>query len=161
MKKQILLLLCLFIAGFSQAQTLASSVVGAGGGQFSSTSGFLDWTLGEIMTETYQKGNFYFTQGFQQPATIKVTGLDETETNVFVYPNPLRDVLNIKTSENGDYLIELFDLQGRQLVNKNVSGVVGTSTHQIDLADYRAALYLLRIHNTTTGKSTYHKIEKL
>jgi hypothetical protein len=161
MKKQTLLLLCLCIVGFSQAQTLASSVVGAGGGRFSSTTGFLDWTLGEIMTETYQKGNFYFTQGFQQPATIVVTGLDETEKSVFVYPNPLSDVLNIKTSENGDYLILLFDMQGKQLVNKNVSGVVGTYIHQIDLAGYRPALYLLRINNTITGKSTNHKIEKL
>ena len=52
-------------------------------------------------------------------------------------------------------------MQGQRVANKNSSGVIGTRIHQIDLQEFRVAMYLLRIANTTNGKNTYHKIEKL
>jgi hypothetical protein len=162
MKKIVVLLVFSSVALTAQAQSLSSSVIGSAGEQAFSASGALEWTLGEIMTETYQESNGYFTQGFQQPATIKVTSLEEAEEkNLWVYPNPTQGVLNIKTTENGDYLFELFDMQGQKVVSKNSVGVAGTRLHQIDLQEFRVAIYLLRVANSTNGKNTYHKIEKL
>lgn len=161
MKKLILIPICFCVGSFSMAQTLSSSVIGSTGEQFASASGFLDWTLGEIMTETYANGNFYFTQGFQQPATITVTGLEEAEEKtLWVYPNPTSGVLNVKASESGVYLLELFNLHGQKLINRNFSVNSDTHIQRVDLQEYAAAIYLLRISNTTTGKNTYHKIEK-
>ena len=162
MKNLLILTLCFFLTFLSKAQSLSSSVIGSTGEQFASASGFLDWTLGEIMTETYQQGNFYLSQGFHQPATIRITSLEEAEeATLWVYPNPTQGVLSVKTTESGDYLFELFDMQGQRVANKNSSGVIGTSIHQIDLQEFRVDMYLLRIANTTNGKNTYHKIEKL
>ena len=159
MKKILLLVFCLSVAGFSKAQQLSASVVSSAGGQFEKSNGSLDWTLGEIMTETYQKSNGFFTQGFQQPAVIKVTGIDEIkEMNLFVYPNPAREALYIKTTASGDFQFELFNLQGQKLVSKN-SSANGTQIQEIDLRGFSAALYLLRISNTSTGMSSLHKIE--
>lgn len=162
MKKIVVFLIFSSAVLAAHAQSLPSSVIGSAGDQFSSAIGSLEWTLGEIMTETYRQSNGYFTQGFQQPATIKVTSLEEAEEkNLWVYPNPTEGVLNVKTIESGDYLFELFDMQGQRVANKNSSGVIGTRIHQIDLQEFRVAMYLLRIANTTNGKNTYHKIEKL
>lgn len=151
-----------FLAGAlsSTAQSLASSVIASSGDQFTSASGFLDWTLGEIMTETYQQNNYFFTQGFQQPATIRVTSIEEEES-LWVYPNPTKDVLQVKTVENGDYVFEVFNLQGQRIVEQKAQSINGTRIHKIDLTDFRVAVYLLRISNTTTGKNDIHKIEKL
>ena len=86
MKKILLLVFCLSAVGFCKAQQLSSSVVSSAGGQFEKSNGSLDWTLGEIMTETYQKTVGFFTQGFQQPSVIKVTGIDEfKEKNALAY----------------------------------------------------------------------------
>ena len=162
MKKWIIIIIFLLNVGLVNAQSLLSSVVGSAGDQFASASGSLEWTLGEIMTETYQQSNGYFTQGFQQPATIKITSLDEEEDkNVVVYPNPTRDILNVKTLESGDYLIEMFDMQGQKLLNLSPTVNAGMHIHQINLQGFRVAVYLLRISNTTTGKTTQHKIEIL
>lgn len=161
MKKIILVACCCCVAGFVQAQSLSSSVIGSAGENFNATIGSLEWTLGEIMTETYKESMGYLTQGFHQPATIKITGLeDPEEKNVFVYPNPAREVLYVKTIENGDYQFELFDLQGQKLISKNTSSI-GTQIHTMEIHQFRAAIYLLRIANITNGTTAYHKIEKL
>jgi hypothetical protein len=160
MKKLLIIPICFCIGGFLQAQTLASSVIGSTGEQFASSNGFLDWTLGEIMTETYQQNNYFFTQGFQQPATISVTSIEEEES-LWVYPNPTTDVLQVKTVENGDYVFELFNLQGQRIAEQKATAITGTHLHKIDLTNFSVAVYLLRIANTTTGKNNIHKIEKL
>jgi len=161
MKKLILVACCCCAAGLVQAQSLSSSVIGSAGENFNAPIGSLEWTLGEIMTETYKESMGYLTQGFHQPATIKITGLEDAEEeNVFVYPNPAREVLYLKTIENGDYQFELFDLQGQKLISKKTSSF-GTQIHTMEVQQFSAAIYLLRIANTTNGKTAYHKIEKL
>lgn len=160
MKKLIVILICICLGGALQAQSLASSVIGSSGAQFASSGGFLDWTLGEIMTETYRQSNHFFTQGFQQPATIRVTGIEDEES-LWVYPNPTADVLHVKTVENGDYVFELFNLQGQRIIEQKATTINGTHLHKIDLTNFSVAVYLLRISNTTTGKNNIHKIEKL
>lgn len=161
LKNILILSLCVFVTSYSKAQSLSSSVIGSTGEQFSSSSGSLEWTLGEIMTETYQQGKGFFTQGFHQPATIKVTSVEEVEEqNLWVYPNPTREALNIKISERGDYLLEFFNLQGQKLINRNFTVESETYIQRVDLQEYAVAVYLLRISNTITGKNTYHKIEK-
>lgn len=159
MKNILPLLLCLSAAGFCNAQQLSSSVVSSTGGQFEKSNGSLDWTLGEIMTETYQKTAGFLTQGFQQPGIIKVTAIDEPkEEKLFVYPNPASETLYVKATAQGDYQFELFNLQGQKLVSKNTP-LTSTQIQEIDLHGLSPAIYLLRIPNATTGTSSHHKIE--
>lgn len=158
---RFLFVLSLSILGRVHAQTLSSSVVGSTGEQYSNSSGSLDWTMGEIMTETYSQNKFYLTQGFQQPATIKVTGLEEAEViSIQVYPNPARDILYIKTTESGAFIVELYNMQGQKLASQSSSFSSGEQIHQLSLEDFKIAVYLLRISNTTSGRNSIHKIEK-
>ena len=149
--------LCFCIIGICKAQSLSHSVVASSGAHFASANGSLEWTLGEIMTETYQKSNGIFTQGFRQTISVK----PESGNAISAYPNPVTDFLYVKTIENGEYLIEFFNIHGQKLINSNSSVNSGIFIHQLDLRDLRAAVYLLRLHNLTTGKRSLIKIVKL
>ena len=158
MKNQITVVAVLmFVLTGASGQSL-SPVVATAGDFFSSSSGSLSWTLGEVSTETLQKSIGILTQGFQQPHEATVTGL-EVNLNLSVYPNPVREFLFVKTTEAGEYLLELFNLQGQRVIDQH-SYADASVQLRIDMKETRNALYLLRITNKSTGKSSIHKIEK-
>jgi len=64
------------------AQTLSPVVLASSGNYYENASVSLSWTLGEIATETYSSGNIILTQGFQQPTTVTLSGIN---VDVLVY----------------------------------------------------------------------------
>lgn len=57
----------------------------------------LDWSIGEVMTETYHNSNQMVTQGFHQ-GRYNVTVVQEYSgmaEKITIYPNPVEDFLNI------------------------------------------------------------------
>lgn len=58
------------------AQTTSPEVIASSGGYYEGTSASLSWTLGEVATETYTSGGITLTQGFQQPISVSVTGIN-------------------------------------------------------------------------------------
>lgn len=143
------------------AQSLPSQVIGTSGDNFIMANGSLEWTLGEIMIETYTRPVGFLTQGFQQPSNVTVTNIEkDIENGIAVYPNPVREVLNIKTSEVGTYVIELFNLQGQRVVNENISIHSTGYVQEVDMQPFGVAMYLLRVTNISSGKIRIQKIEK-
>jgi hypothetical protein len=142
---------------FADAQTLPRSVISSSGDQFFSAAGSLEWTLGEIMTETYSQEDGFLTQGFQQPYRIIVTSLSDQESGILIYPNPVFDFVYVKTDPDHEWQVELFDLHGKRLVTPIERE---DSRTQVDLRGLGNAIYLLGISNTTTGTKTYHKVIK-
>ncbi|MEO0732717.1 MAG: T9SS type A sorting domain-containing protein [Bacteroidota bacterium] len=57
--------LVLLASGFLSAQVLTSEVISSGGETFKDNTGSIEWTLGELMTETFGAS---LTQGFHQPS---------------------------------------------------------------------------------------------
>lgn len=159
---------------FSATNSLSHSVIGSYGGYSSVAAGSIDWTLGEIMIEIYQNSIGLLTQGFHQ--SILGTGarnsnlarlnnseeieFKENEIRFSIYPNPVWDLLNFTSSENGDFVFELFNLQGQKVLSQSKNIVAG-SVYQMDFNSLRVAVYLLRVSNNSTGKFTQFKIEKL
>jgi hypothetical protein len=129
------------------------SVVGSTGGIFSSSNGTLEWTLGEISVETYQSVSGFLTQGFHQTWASPITGIERGE-GVTVYPNPATrgNSLYIKTLTPGSYEIELFNALGKKLTSKEESILLTENYYQLDISELEAAIYLLRVRNTTTGQ---------
>jgi hypothetical protein len=125
MKKLILLFACLAGISYAFAQSVKPEVVTAAGDYFTSTNNSMSWTLGECITETYSTKNNTLTQGFQQSSyTItSVTELSFNGVTIKAYPNPTTDfiTISVETSEDTkmNCSIELFDLQGKLLINKN------------------------------------------
>jgi type IX secretion system substrate protein len=156
MKALILTLLCFFSFVFSQAQSLSSPLILAAADLFTSSGGSLEWTLGNVLAQTYQQGNGYFSPG---SAESNITGIDETVTNILVYPNPTHDFLLINTVETGNYRIEVFNMQGQKLISKNLPPDA-TNIHHIDVRNLEASVYLVRILNIISKKNASYKIEK-
>ena len=76
MKKIITILIASVLPLIITAQSVSSEAIVSAGDYYESTNVSLSWTLGEIATETYSKGGIILTQGFQQPVSITIHGID-------------------------------------------------------------------------------------
>lgn len=151
----------LFLGAYHiQAQSLPAQVISTSGDNFMKSNGSLEWTLGEIMIETYTRPVGFLTQGFQQPSNVTITDIETVEKGIAVYPNPVRDVLYVKITETGNYTLELFNLQGQKVVNEQVAVHTTDYIREVDVQELSIALYLLRITNNSSGKIRIQKIEK-
>ena len=139
----------------SIANLQAQSVLSSGGRTFASSEGTMDWTLGEVITETYQQDPGYLTQGFHQTFSDSDMG-----PNIEVYPNPTPDFLNVYHPLKGNYIIEVFNTIGKKVTNIVYSTNQNSSVQEIDLRNYSSTLYLLFIRNIESGKKSTFKIIK-
>jgi len=85
---------------------------------------------------------------------IEIVGIAELDQlNLDIYPNPVRDVLNIKVETQIDR-IEIFDISGKMI---NVYDKPGK---RISLSDLQPGMYMLKI-TSVDGNFTAKKIQKL
>lgn len=73
----------------------------------------------------------------------------ELNTDYSIYPNPVNDVINIKTNNGSINQISLYNLQGQQLMSLKFNG---EQQSQLDLTNYTQGIYLLTINNQQTVK---------
>lgn len=77
MKKLLILIPVLGLAGLLSAQSLDPEVISSSGEYFENNNASLSWTLGETVTETFANGNIVLTQGFQQAVLgIQISGIN-------------------------------------------------------------------------------------
>ncbi len=82
------------------------------------------------------------------------TGLMETEhfnTDIRVYPNPSSGAVTITSGSGITLSVSVFDLVGRQLIEKQMTG---SST--VDLSGYASGTYILKFE--FSGKTSYKKL---
>jgi hypothetical protein len=73
---------------------------------------------------------------------ISSVGLDQLSSEFSIYPLPTEDFVTISaTNGNGNYQVQLMDLQGRVLENKALSG----SQTTFDLSQRESGVYLVKI----------------
>lgn len=105
------------------------------------------------------QANIYFEYSSPVPTNVAATAFDATaaveghelDNTVKVYPNPVKDNLNI-TAGHGLKSIELYDLQGRLLQMALVNGTDAT----LNLSGRAAGVYFVKV---TTEKGV--KVEKV
>jgi hypothetical protein len=76
MKTFTIFLSVVLLPFFLMAQSVSPQVVTSSGDFYQGTNASLSWTLGEIATETYSNGSTILTQGFQQPVSVSITGIN-------------------------------------------------------------------------------------
>ena len=76
MKKIIQTVFLLVVPLFLSAQSVSPDVISSSGDYFEGSNASLSWTLGEIATETLSNGSVTLTQGFQQPISVVIHGID-------------------------------------------------------------------------------------
>lgn len=92
----------------------AQQVISSQGESYSNTNTNIDFTIGEIVTNTVSDGTNDLTQGFHQTNWIFVALEDlQPETQVNIYPNPAVDELTIETSAFKELSFELVDAEGK------------------------------------------------
>lgn len=155
MKRLLLLCICCFLFGFSNAQSLAPSVVGFSGSSFSNATSQLDWTAGETVTNTLSAGSNMLTQGFHQP-NLTITAINEaaTDYSVTVFPNPAVDLVHLQFNNTHNVTVELFSIQGKLLRSVNAENHL-----EIPMTEYKAGTYLLTIQDQSAKVKTYRIVK--
>jgi len=85
--------------------------------------------------------------------------LSVEENNVIdgitVYPNPVNDVLKINMKQSyGDYNVSIYDLLGRQVINKSYSDLNGYNDLEIDMNSLSSGQYVVKLRNNENTYST-------
>ena len=164
--KNLLLLLALIATTTLMAQVqLERQVVSSGGQSTSSGNLHLEYTIGEPAVATLSSATLILTQGFQQP-TQKPVGIEVPEWNADIkaFPNPTADaiILEVSASDRLDLLIELFDMQGRQVPGTGIRmNVDGTATTTIDFSGMAAGQYLVRLHDKNSNLHRTITVQKV
>lgn len=162
--KKIFLLLCACCAsGFLFAQSISPTVFATQGDYFTSSSGNISWTLGELVTETLITSGNGLTQGFQQPDLRTGIYVKEIDGNILsVYPNPTMDdvIVDLNKMKGGEYQLTVFDVAGNLISTKTYSGGANENEIHLSFKNYASGTYMLVINNSNSNYNNNIKIFK-
>ena len=154
---RILSLLCLkLLCGcglYAQLGTVS------GGGDGSSSSGSIAFSLGQIDYAAVANGSGAINAGIQQPYEVFVSAVDEDylQFQMELFPNPSSDFLHLRTGEMLPNLhYQLFDLNGRMLSAAEIT----ENQSQIDLLALPSATYFIHILDADKAVKTFKIIKK-
>ena len=143
---------------FSTAQSIYPSTVNATGQSVFFGNFRLEWSVGEsVAINTMSSSNLLVTNGLlqyyvQNSATenIAATWLP---SEVTVYPNPVRNILdiNILHSSIGKEKIELFDMKGGKLMEKQFDYMGMGLLEKLNLSGLTAGQYILSIQQVSAA----------
>jgi hypothetical protein len=149
MIKSIFLFVVLSIFMESYTKSLyAQQNTAATGGNATSSTGSVSYTIGQIDYINAQSGTGTVSQGLQQPYEILiVSGIErkDIQLSAFVYPNPTSDfvLLTLEEIETEKMSCGIYDLEGRLISSIKLSGLQTA----IPLTNLPNASYLLKISN--------------
>ena len=80
---------------------------------------------------------------------VPVENVDKLQSYISLFPNPTNDIFTVELGgfDNEEVILELFDLNGRLLQNRNFTGTSELVNEQFNLNGYANGLYYLRIQH--------------
>lgn len=155
MKYGIGFIIALFLLNAVQAQKITPTVLSSAGAVMKANNLSIEWTLGEIATETLVSGGNILTQGFHQTNLTIVSTQNPGIEGLKVYPNPFVSELTIENKTGDQLLIHLVGIQGQCITEYKIENGV----QSLDLDFLPAGSYILE---TAKGIQTQQFIlEKL
>ena len=148
----------MFQLSFSQVE-LKKTSLSSGGGVASSGSLYMVYAIGEVGVQEADAGNIHLSEGFVGPDMTYLLGVEDYGQleGLQIYPNPVKDKLNIQLPETGNYEVYLFDLTGKQLWQNNIEN---NSYFSYQMRDYKPGIYLLTVVDRENKKSLTFKVQK-
>jgi hypothetical protein len=119
-------------------------VVSASGASFKQSSGYISYTIGEVVTTTYFGTGNIINQGFHQTGLPKSWPSSAGTSSAFamsVFPNPVSDLLNIQVEVLQNMQYTLHDVTG-VLIDR---GLIVDERTEIDFSQLSPAIYILRV----------------
>jgi Secretion system C-terminal sorting domain len=135
---------------------LSQEVVSASGNSYSNASLQVDFTIGEVVLESFYNSSYIVTQGFHQPILNTVLGINTEAYEIELYPNPVKQQLQVVfNNPTHDIKYHLVDIQG----NIFSKGVLHEKETTLNLMDYQPGVYFLVLSNTEYQLKTYKIIK--
>lgn len=145
------LLLVSLISAFSYS-AFSQSVISCGGASATNSGYMLSWTIGEPVVATFTQSSNTLTQGFHQSNLIvtSISTFGEKALSIQVYPNPVSDLLYIKSEITDNTLLKykLSTSDGKTILCETMDNPL----KQIDLQNFASGLYILTVEDNT-GKN--------
>lgn len=156
-QKKIKLSVLLLSIGISvQAQQATTTT----GGDASGSGGTVAYSVGQVVYTTNTDASGTVSQGVQHAYEIFTLGIKETALNISLtaFPNPTMDNLTLQISDynNEQLSYQLFDMQGKQLSN----GQITAQQTQINMNSLPTATYFVNVVNQENKKVQSFKIIK-
>ena len=149
MKKILLLLLCFPIIGFGQLTT--PSVVSSSGDSYFNGGFIIDYTLGDIVVETFSNNANILTQGFHQGDIKVTTAVVNLDIKTNIYPNPTTNFLIIELEKDVNAELLVYDINGKIVIKDKLNY---EHLKQLDFNFLNQGNYFLHI-NIADKKSVY------
>ena len=141
---------------FAQAQESSNS----SGGDATGSGGTVAYSVGQVVYTTNTDSDGSAAQGVQHAYEIFTVGIKETELNISLtsFPNPTTENLTLQISDynNEKLSYQLFDIEGKQLSN----GQVTAQQTLIDMNGLPSATYFINVVNQENKKVQSFKIIK-
>lgn len=143
-------------AGFAQAQ----ESVNASGGNATGSGGSVSYSIGQMVYTTNTASGGSVAQGVQHAYEILTLGNAETALNISLtaFPNPTTENLTLQINDynNEKLSYQLFDMQGKQLSNEQVTAM----QTQINMKSLPNATYFINVVNQENKTVQSFKIVK-
>jgi hypothetical protein len=153
MKKLLLILFCLPFIGFGQITS--PSVISSSGNSYNNGGVNMDYTLGEIVVETYTNSNTILTQGFHQGILKVTTSVENIDIKTKVYPNPTTNFIIIELEKNVNADILVYDINGKLVIKDKLND---ENQKQFDFSFLKQGNYFLHIN--IADKQSVYQINK-
>ena len=160
----LVLALFVFSGNILFAQSISHKVISSGGNSSINDGYYVSATISEVMVTTLSAGNYFLSQGFQQPSIYVGNPEYENITSFDTYPNPVKDKLNIEfIGENlADYIVDIFSLTGVKIGTYKLSKLKSSiDIITIDFSEFPKGFYMIRIYSPNSEIIRIYKIEKI
>jgi hypothetical protein len=149
--------ICIALAGSHYCS--AQDVIAPAACYFKTASLSVNWTIGEIATETFVNDNIMLTQGFNQ-GNITITATSEdlfADLNISVYPNPVKNIFTIKSGPQNSMQLkaELYNLSGAKLISQKIE----SGNTPVNMERFPESEYILKIFNNLQEIKTFKVIK--
>ena len=114
------------------------------GGLFSENSSPFDGYVDDLKIYNYALSPTEVTNLYTNN-TLSSSNFTQNNLEVALYPNPVRDILNIE-SENDIQSVEIYNIQGQKVLSSN--------QNQINVSDLAAGMYMVRIQDAENNIAT-------
>lgn len=137
----------ILILSFTIFTTNAQESTNASGGDATGSGGTVAYSVGQIDYTSNTGGTGIVDQGVQHAYEIFTVSIKKTELNICLtaFPNPMAENLTLQISDytNEKLSYQLFDIQGKQLSN----GQITAHQTQINMNNLPNATYYVNIIN--------------
>lgn len=153
---QLIIGIFICIPIYSQSNSTIST-----GGDLSSSNGIINYSIGQIFTNSNYNSSNYIIEGNQQPyeiLTLANLNLDINTMTFKIFPNPTSDFVTLLCSDENcsKNSFQIFDICGKEVIKKRTLSEKET---KINLQQFQIGTYLLLITNQNNSL-TYLKIIK-